>query len=161
MKKNRNNRTVLIIIAVIVGVALAASIATLVVVLIAKNTFVKNDGVAISEYSLAALGCRLEASKDATSFFDRTNTLIVPYPTTQGWNLDEKIVKNDIYTSDGYPTYTYSWYGDYEGTPVKYECLIKTSKESASIIWLKLLSTKIVDNTVDLYNSDGKLLESD
>ena len=151
-----NKRTALIVALCSVGVVLLAAIIVLIIVLISKNTFVKTDGVKVTRDSEVASDCRIQASIDAVNFWTRTQTLVDPMPTKEGWDLNEKVVMNDTYNSAGYPTYTYTWDGDYDGSPVRYECLIETNKDSAKIIWLKQLSTKIVDNTIDLYNSKGE-----
>ena len=111
-KASKNNkRTALIVTLIAVGVALVAAIIVLIIVLISKNTFVKEDGIKITRDSEAAADCRLQASVDAVNFWTRTQTIVEAIPTEKGWNLDEKVVKNDTYTVDGYPTYTYTWNG--------------------------------------------------
>ena len=158
--KKSKKKVVLIILAAVVGAALAASITILVIVLIQKNTFVKTDGIKVTIKSAIASDCRQAALVDSLDFWTRQDVIIDPTPPDEEW-MKESVKENEIYTKNGYPTFSYTWYGKYENTPVKYECLIETGKEYTGIVYLKSLSTKIIDKGVDLYDKNGNRIESD
>lgn len=154
--KQKKRKTTLIIILIGIAVLLAAAISILVIVLINKNTFTKDDGVKVTMDSSVILDCKTQATEDAIDFWKRTQLIVIPFPTSEDWDLNEKLVRNDSYNSNGYPTYTYSWNGKYNDASIEYECFIETHKDSANIIWLKQLTSKIVDNPITLYNSNGE-----
>lgn len=150
----------------IIGLSVISSIAIIVGVILAivlsQEPFAKTDGVSVNINSPVASLCRVEASTEALEFFSRTGTMVVAYPSDKEWNLDEKIELSGKYTADGYPVYIQSWNGDYDGTPTRYECYIRTSKDDASILWLKHMSSKVVvKEDVSLYDEDGNELDSD
>lgn len=150
----------------IIGFAVSGSVAIIVgailAIILSQDPFVKTDGVSVNINSPVASSCRIEASTDALEFFGRTGTMVVAYPPDKDWNLDEKIELSGKYTADGYPVYIQSWNGDYNGTPTRYECYIRTSKDEASILWLKHMSSKVVvKEDVSLYDEDGNELDSD
>lgn len=150
----------------IIGFAVSGSVAIIVgailAIVLSQDPFVKTDGVSVNINSPVASLCRIEASTDALEFFGRTGTILMAYPSDKDWNLDEKIELSGKYTADGYPVYIQSWNGDNDGTPTRYECYIRTSKDDASILWLKHMSSKVVvKEDVSLYDEDGNELDSD
>lgn len=150
----------------IIGFAISGGIVAIIGVILAivlsQKPFAKTDGVSVNVNSQVASLCRIEASTDALEFFSRTGTMVLAYPTDKDWNLDEKVELSGEYTADGYPVYIQSWNGDYNGTPTRYECYIRTNKDEASILWLKHMSSKVVvKEDASLYDKDGNKIDSD